>query len=51
VSLLNSKEALKNIKGAVELYIEDLRESGEPIPEEVSRLSFSNMQNLIIAMS
>jgi predicted RNase H-like HicB family nuclease len=28
------EEALKNIKEAVELYIEDLRASGEPIPEE-----------------
>ena len=26
--------ALKNIREAVELYIEDLKESGEPIPEE-----------------
>jgi predicted RNase H-like HicB family nuclease len=28
------EETLKNVKEAVELYIEDLRESGEPIPEE-----------------
>ncbi len=27
------EEALKNIREAVELYIEDLKESGEPIPE------------------
>ena len=26
------EEALANIKEAVELYVEDLRESGEPIP-------------------
>jgi predicted RNase H-like HicB family nuclease len=28
------EEALKNIKEAVDLYIEDLKENGEPIPEE-----------------
>ncbi len=27
------EEALRNIREAVELYIEDLRESGEPLPE------------------
>ncbi len=27
-------EALKNIREAVDLYIEDLKENGEPIPEE-----------------
>jgi predicted RNase H-like HicB family nuclease len=27
------EEALKNIREAIELYIEDLKESGEPIPE------------------
>jgi predicted RNase H-like HicB family nuclease len=28
------EEALRNIREAVELYIEDLRESGESIPEK-----------------
>jgi predicted RNase H-like HicB family nuclease len=28
------EEALKNIKEAVDLYVEDLKENGEPIPEE-----------------
>jgi len=28
------EEALKNIREAVDLYIEDLKENGEPIPEE-----------------
>ena len=28
------EEALKDIKETAELYIEDLRESGDPIPEE-----------------
>jgi len=28
------EEALRNIREAVDLYIEDLKENGEPIPEE-----------------
>jgi predicted RNase H-like HicB family nuclease len=28
------EETLKNIREAVDLYIEDLKENGEPIPEE-----------------
>ncbi|MEK7307264.1 MAG: type II toxin-antitoxin system HicB family antitoxin [Nitrospirota bacterium] len=28
------EEALKNIKEAVELYIEDIKDAGKPIPEE-----------------
>ncbi len=28
------EEALKNIREAIELYIEDLEASGEPIPED-----------------
>ena len=28
------EEALKNIREAIELYLEDLQASGEPIPEE-----------------
>lgn len=27
-------EALANIKEAIELYLEDMRENGEPIPED-----------------
>jgi predicted RNase H-like HicB family nuclease len=30
-------EALANIREAVELYVEDLRESGEPIPVDPER--------------
>jgi predicted RNase H-like HicB family nuclease len=30
------QEALLNIREAIELYIEDCREAGDPIPEEVS---------------
>lgn len=31
------EEALTNIQEAVELYVEDLRESGEPIPVDADR--------------
>ena len=30
-----AEEALANAQEAIELYLEDLRESGEPIPEDV----------------
>jgi predicted RNase H-like HicB family nuclease len=30
-------EALRNIEQAIELYLEDVRESGEPIPVETDR--------------
>jgi predicted RNase H-like HicB family nuclease len=30
-------EALKNIREAIELYIEDCREAGDPIPTEASK--------------
>jgi predicted RNase H-like HicB family nuclease len=30
-------EALKNIEEAIELYLEDVREAGEPIPIESDR--------------
>ena len=30
-------EALKNIEEAIELYLEDVREAGEPIPVESDR--------------
>jgi predicted RNase H-like HicB family nuclease len=33
---LSKKEALANIKEAIELYIESLQEDGEPIPTEES---------------
>lgn len=29
------EEALANAREAIELYLEDLRESGEPVPEDV----------------
>jgi predicted RNase H-like HicB family nuclease len=31
------EEALRNIREAIELYLEDCRESGEPIPSESGR--------------
>ena len=31
------QEALLNIREAIELYIEDCREAGDPIPEEEGR--------------
>jgi len=30
-------EVLKNIEDAIELYLEDVREAGEPIPAEADR--------------
>jgi predicted RNase H-like HicB family nuclease len=30
-------EAMKNVREAIEVYIEDCRESGEPIPSESGR--------------
>ena len=30
----NRDEAIANIREAIEVYLEDLRESGEPVPEE-----------------
>jgi len=30
-------EVLKNIEEAIELYLEDVRDAGEPIPVEVDR--------------
>jgi predicted RNase H-like HicB family nuclease len=30
-------EVLKNIEEAIELYLEDVREAGEPIPVEADR--------------
>ena len=30
-------EAMKNVRQAIEVYIEDCRESGEPIPSESGR--------------
>jgi predicted RNase H-like HicB family nuclease len=30
-------EALANIREAIELYLEDCREAGEPLPNEVGR--------------
>jgi predicted RNase H-like HicB family nuclease len=30
-------EALKNVEEAIELYLEDVREAGEPIPVEADR--------------
>ena len=30
-------EAMKNVREAIEVYIEDCRESGEPIPSESER--------------
>jgi predicted RNase H-like HicB family nuclease len=30
-------EALKNIREAIELYVEDCRESGDPVPTEVGK--------------
>ena len=31
------EEALSNIREAIELYVEDCREAGDPIPEEAGR--------------
>ena len=31
------EEALRNIREAIELYLEDCRESGDPIPSESGR--------------
>ena len=31
------QEALLNIREAIELYIEDCREAGDPVPEEAGR--------------
>jgi predicted RNase H-like HicB family nuclease len=31
------QEALRNIREAIELYVEDCREAGDPIPEEAGR--------------
>lgn len=31
------EDALKNIREAIELYLEDCRESGDPIPSESGR--------------
>ena len=31
----NREEALKNIKEAIELYLEVLKEDGKPIPQDV----------------
>ncbi len=31
------QEALSNIREAIELYIEDCREAGDPVPEEAGR--------------
>ena len=31
------EEALRNIQEAVELYVEDCRAAGDPVPEEVDR--------------
>ena len=33
----NREEALANIREAIELYIEDCREAGDPIPTEAGR--------------
>jgi predicted RNase H-like HicB family nuclease len=33
----NRAEALKNIREAIELYIEDCRDAGDPIPTESSK--------------
>jgi len=33
----NRSEALTNIRDAIELYLEDCREAGDPIPNEVGK--------------
>ena len=33
----NRAEALDNVREAIELYVEDCREAGDPIPSEVGR--------------
>jgi predicted RNase H-like HicB family nuclease len=30
-------EALANIRGAIELYVEDCRDAGDPVPTEVGK--------------
>jgi antitoxin HicB len=31
------EEALRNVREAIELYIEDCREAGDPVPQEAGR--------------
>jgi predicted RNase H-like HicB family nuclease len=33
----NRQEALKNIREAIELYIEDCRDAGDPVPTEAGK--------------
>jgi predicted RNase H-like HicB family nuclease len=33
----NRAEALKNISGAIKLYIEDCRDAGDPVPTEAGK--------------